>query len=75
MLTQRYYLNLQEMNSREPLYSFSYTIMLPDGNVIKDGTLAHSRWHAIDKAVLKHADKQPDRSKYDAKRNMDIVVR
>lgn len=49
--------------------------MLPDGNVIKDGTLAHSRWHAIDKAVLKHADKQPDRSKYDAKRNMDIVVR
>ena len=61
--------------NREPLYNFKYTVTLPDGSVIKDGTLAHTEWHAVDKAILKYADKQPDRSKYVAKRHMNIVVR
>lgn len=61
--------------NREPLYNYNYTVTLPDGSVIKDGTLAHTEWHAVDKAILKYADKQSDRSKYVAKRHMNIVVR
>lgn len=61
--------------NREPLYNYNYTVELPDGSVIKDGTLAHTEWHAVDKAILKYADQQPDRTKYVAKRIMNIVVR
>lgn len=61
--------------NREPLYNFNYTVILPNGSIIKDRTLAHTKWHAVDKAIFKYADQQPDRSKYVAKRNMNIVVR
>ena len=75
MLTQRLFtLQCRAMN-REPLYNFKYTVTLPDGRVIQDGTLAHTEWHAVDKAIFKYADQQPDRTKYVAKRHMDIVVR
>lgn len=74
MWTQRYYLNWTSMN-REPLYNYKYTVVLPNGEVIKDRTLAHTEWHAVDKAILKYADQQPDRTKYVAKRMMNIVVR
>ncbi|MHA2401955.1 MAG: hypothetical protein ACXADH_03105 [Candidatus Kariarchaeaceae archaeon] len=48
----------------EPYYNFSVKIKLPSGEFITSRELAHTKWHAVDKAYTKYSDHQPDRQKY-----------
>jgi len=51
----------------EPLYNYKVTVLLPNGNSIVKNFLAHTTYHAIDKAFTRYSHMQQDRKKYSVK--------
>lgn len=52
----------------ELLTNYHVKISMPiTGDIKHCNELAHSKWHAIDKAYTKYSHLQPDRKKYKAK--------
>lgn len=54
----------------EALYNFKIEIQKENEDKVVVGVLAHTPYHAIEKAVTKFREYQPDRTKYKVLKNI-----